>query len=158
MIRLTKWVLAAPLLIALFVPKAHAQVINATSCSSSAVQAALNSVAADGTTVLIPAGSCTWATQVSYTATHAMVLAGQTTCTGTPATVCTDSTVINDGMTTDNPVLFLKTTAGKTFRMTGITFQNTAIQEFNGAIQINGNWPASLSPNIRLDHINLSGL
>lgn len=43
---------------------AHAQTINAASCNSSDVQAAINSVSVDGTTVAVPAGTCTWTSAV----------------------------------------------------------------------------------------------
>jgi hypothetical protein len=40
--------------------------INATSCSQTAVQTAVNS-ATDGQTISVPAGNCTWATRVAWT-------------------------------------------------------------------------------------------
>jgi hypothetical protein len=46
-------------LMALGAASAHAATINAASCSLSAVQSAVNS-AADGDTVMVPAGTCTW--------------------------------------------------------------------------------------------------
>ena len=45
---------------------AQAATINAASCSSSDVQAAINS-ASNGDTVAVPAGNCTWTTTVSFT-------------------------------------------------------------------------------------------
>ena len=155
-----KFALTAALLIASGIGTSAQTIINASSCAESAVQSALNSVAVDNTIVVLP--SCTsgvsWSYQLAYTARHSMTIQGQTTCTGTPASSCTDGTVIKDGMTSDTPLLYINTTAGKFFRMTGITFQNTAIQQFNGALQINGTWPTSLSPNIRLDHLHLNNI
>lgn len=48
----------------LFISNAGAATINATSCSQSAVQAAVNS-AADGDTVVIPDGTCTWTSGIT---------------------------------------------------------------------------------------------
>jgi hypothetical protein len=93
-----------------------------------------------------------------YNQVHATTIQGQTTCTGTPATSCADNTIINDGQTTDTPILQINVPAGKLVRLTGITFANTSITEYNGVIQINGSWPGSLVPNIRLDHLHLNNL
>jgi hypothetical protein len=54
------------LLLALSAPLAARADVNAASCSSSDVQAAINS-ATQGQTVHVPAGACTWATGVSVT-------------------------------------------------------------------------------------------
>ncbi|MBI5181522.1 MAG: hypothetical protein HZA06_01265 [Nitrospirae bacterium] len=43
-----------------------AATINATSCSASDVQTAINA-ASDGDTVSVPAGSCTWSSRLSFT-------------------------------------------------------------------------------------------
>ena len=50
--------------------------ITATNCSNSAVRTAINS-AVDGDTVLIPAGDCTWSTQVLVTVGIKLTGAGQ---------------------------------------------------------------------------------
>jgi hypothetical protein len=158
MIRVARWLLAVPLIIVLCGPKAHAQIINAASCSSAAVQTALNSVAADGTTVVIPSGTCTWTSQVKYAAIFSTTIQGQTTCTGTPATSCTDNTVINDSWGTDNGMFNISIPAAKSFRLTGLTIQNSSIQEFNGAVIITGGCPPSCTPNVRVDHMHFSNL
>ncbi len=77
--------------------RAGAQTINAATCSSTDLQTALNKVAADGTTVSIPAGTCTWTAQVTYNQVYSTTIQGQTTCTGagTQTPTCTDNTVIS---------------------------------------------------------------
>ena len=57
------------------VTAANAAVIAATSCSSAAVQAAINS-AASGDTVVIPGGSCTWTSGVTISG-KGVILRGQ---------------------------------------------------------------------------------
>src|SRR5271156_3010348 len=101
MTRMQKLMLLA-LLTGVFGPIASGQTINAASCNASDVQAALNSVTADGTTVNIPAGSCTWTSTVTYNQAFSTVIQGQTvvTFTGTPGTsgysaTATDNTKIN---------------------------------------------------------------
>jgi hypothetical protein len=66
MTRLIKWLLlvVAFLLNPLFGREAQANTINAVSCNTRDVQTAINS-AAEGDTVIIPAGTCTWTTGVT---------------------------------------------------------------------------------------------
>lgn len=56
---------------------ASAQTVNAASCNASDVQAALNKVAADGTVVNIPAGTCTWTTAVTYNQVYSTIIRGR---------------------------------------------------------------------------------
>ncbi len=58
------------------VTAADAATFTAANCSSAAVQAAINS-AADGDTVIIPNGSCTWTSGVSIQG-KGVILRGQT--------------------------------------------------------------------------------
>jgi len=159
MTKLVKWPLFLFLLTSLIA--AEAQIITAASCNASDVQTALNSVAADGTTVVIPSGTCTWTTTVTYSAAHSVIITGATTITGTcppagpSAGTCTasDSTVIIDNLnrsSQDNPGLVISTTAGKSVRLTGITFEmslSSSNNTYNGAIAVNGN-----STSVRVDH------
>lgn len=130
--------------------------INAASCSSSAVQAALNSVAADGTTVVIPTGTCSWSTTVSYSASFSITVSGQTTCTpsapGSAATACADNTVINDTFTGNNVILSIRTTTGKSFRLTGMTFNLSGATTYD-AVDIHGNSQA-----FRMDHTHFANI
>lgn len=122
--------LFAFLLTALFCPLAHAQTINAASCSSSDVQSALNSVTASTTTVTIPAGACHWTTTERFnvpSGNTSLTIQGATTCTGSgdPSLnnlSCTDGTIIVDDDTTDTTNLIGITLNSTGFlRWTGIT-------------------------------------
>src|SRR5215470_13679548 len=85
--------------------------INAATCSNTDVQTALSKVAADGTVVNVPAGSCAWTAQVVYKQVFSTTIQGQSTClnTGTVAPTCTDNTVITGS---DNQFA-ITTAAGK---------------------------------------------
>jgi hypothetical protein len=157
---ITKCVLHALLLGALFSTAVEAQTINAASCNASDVQKALNSVSADGATVVVPAGNCTWTTTVTYNQVHSVTVQGQTTCTGTPASSCTDSTVFTDNINRtgyDAPMLQIITAAGKSFRLTGITFAQinggTSALTYNGSLRIIGSSQA-----VRLDHCHFNNI
>ena len=143
--------LLALLLSPLFGGAAHAQNINAASCSQSDVQSALNSVAADGTTVVIPSCNPTnWTTTVTYNQVYSTTIQGQSTTTGTcaPGGTCsaTDNTIIVDDLSRgagcgspDNAALQINTASGKSFRLTGITFDFAGSQTCSGSIRIAGN-------------------
>lgn len=146
----------ALLLMALFCQRTNAQTINAASCSSADVEIALAAVVADGTTVNIPAGNCTWTTPVMYTQVFSMTIAGagaQTPAGGT------DRTIIVDGVShspTDNPTFQVSTAAGKSFRLTGIAIHglsSNSAPSYNGIVRIQG-----LSQAMRIDHCHFYGL
>jgi hypothetical protein len=147
------WVLFAWLLTVLFVKPAQAQTINAATCSGSDVQAALNKVAANGTTVNIPAGTCTWTSAVTYNQVYSTTIQGQSTTTGTcaPGGTCsaTDNTTI--ALTGGGTTLTINTAAGKSFRMTGLTFNIALSGAVYGAINFNGN-----STSVRFDHNHIN--
>src|SRR5215472_5488623 len=133
---------------------AHAQAINAASCNLSDVQRALNSVNQATATVVIPSGTCSWSSAVSYTvpsSVTSLTIQGQTTvsCTGTAGTstyACTptDNTVLVDAYAAEGGTILHITTGGPSsyFRMTGITFKGgnigTSIQKYNGFISFSG--------------------
>jgi hypothetical protein len=153
--KITIWALFA---LALLYPRAAgAQTITAATCSSTDVQTALNKVAADGTIVNIPAGTCTWTNSIAYNQVYSTTIQGQTTCSGTPASSCIDNTIITDNFprTTsgDNPILSINTAAGKSFRMTGITFAQIngggTAHTYAGVLLISGS-----SQSVRLDHLD----
>src|ERR1700757_415087 len=83
---------------------AKAQTINAASCNESDVSTALHSVVADGTTVNIPAGTCTWTMGLTYNQVYTtnIIGAGSLTTTGGG-----DATVIVDNYTTNASLLVL---------------------------------------------------
>jgi hypothetical protein len=142
---------------------AYAQTINAASCSASDVQTSLNSVAADGTTVVIPSGTCTWTTTgpsaVVYNQVFSTTIQGQsvvatTNAQGNPETF-TDSTTIVDDVNHNNngdqPALMIVTAAGKSFRLTGITFANngSSVSTNHGSLGVAGG-----SSSVRIDHLH----
>ena len=105
-------------------------VINAASCSQGDVKAALNLVVASTSQVNIPAGTCTWTANISWTVPSGstnLKIAGATTCTSAyPSSgTCTDRTIIIDNDTTDSNWLWEITTAAASsvFTFTGLTFE-----------------------------------
>ena len=137
---------------------AEAQTINAASCNESDVAAALSGITADGTTVGVPPGNCTWTTSLSYAQVHSFTLqgAGAISGTGSQSTISgtgTDSTIIRDNINRsggDSPLLKISTISGKSFRMTGIAFTYSSSNMTvtgNGSIVIDGQ-----STQVRIDH------
>jgi hypothetical protein len=119
----------------------------AASCSSTHVQAALNA-ATEGDTVLIPAGTCNWSTQVSWTAPANVTVRGAGSLTTMGGG---DVTVIVDNYTTNAPLLETTIASTGVFRMTGITFQGgTGGLKDWGMLRFNG--PGTM----RLDHLHLN--
>lgn len=151
MMKWIKWLSGALFLSSIF--GVQAQTINATSCSLNDVQSALTSVNSDGTTVNIPAGNCTWTSSLSLNQTYSMTIKGQTTCSGTPASSCSDSTVISDGASGDSPALRVTTAGGKSLRITGITFSGGNSNQWGGALRVYGR-----SQQVRIDHVHFKNI
>jgi hypothetical protein len=151
MTKIVKSVLFAVLLsILMFGKTAQAQTINAATCNSSDVQAALNKVAADGATVNIPAGNCTWTTTVSYNQVFSTTILGagnQSVLGGGDATVITDGVSHSPN---DNPMFGVTVAAGKSFRLSGITVMQGSSISFNGILAFYG-----ASTAVRIDHFHL---
>ncbi len=148
MTRIPKSVLSGLLLSALFSATMHAATRTAATCNSSDVQAAIN-LAVAGDTIAIPAGTCTWTAQVSWTAPANVILQGagsQSVVGGGDATVITDNLNRSAG---DIPALAIITNTSGTFRMTGITFQNSGgnAVTYQGTVVLQGNSQA-----VRVDH------
>jgi hypothetical protein len=148
----------------LFSGNAKAATWTASSCSSSAVQAAINTASA-GDTVVIPTGSCTWTTQVSWAVPSksgsVTTLQGQTSCTGSgdPAfnnLSCTDRTTITGNVSGGNPALLITPHAAGEFRMTGLTWigPTSSNPAYHGVVDING---VSTNPGVRVDHCHFAG-
>lgn len=131
--------------------KVNSGTITAKSCSPTDVQAA-HDQASDGDTIIIPACTAEWTTGV--TITKGITLQGQTT-TDEVAGTANDKTIFQDSDARRRsggwPFITFNTSAGKTYRITGITFdRGTATnQNNNGALVFNGS-----SKLIRADHIN----
>jgi hypothetical protein len=126
----------------------RAATITATSCSASAVQAALNS-AVSGDTVRIPAGTCSWATGVSWTAPANVTVLGA----GDLSTIGGgDATVIVDDYASGAPLLNISTAAGGTFRLAGLTIRKGSGQlKEDAVLRIGGSSTA-----VRIDHIHFN--
>jgi hypothetical protein len=135
--------------------RAGAQTVNAASCSESAVSSALNSVAANGTTVVVPAGTCTWTTGLNLTTGYTFTLQGQssiasTNAQGNPATF-TDSTLIIDGQSGaggNNPLISINLSgnSSQVVRVTGLSIQGGNVV-YNGEVVLSG-----ATGQARLDH------
>src|SRR5262245_63446843 len=127
-----------PLLAALFLAIAFAPHSGATVYQSDGsdanVQAIHDTNAQDGDTITLPAGTFIWISGVSLT--KGVTVSGQTTITGAGTANCTadDQTIIIDEKLRGTPGSLLKATvpAGKSFRLTGITFRR-------GPVNIVGN-------------------
>jgi hypothetical protein len=129
------------------------QTVNAASCNASDVQTAFKAVTSSTTTVNIPAGTCTWTTQVTLTVPSgstalSVIGAGSLTTTGGG-----DQTVIVDSYGTSGYLPGITTGSSSShFRLAGITFQGgSGAVKYNGFIQVGGN-----SANIRFDHMHLN--
>jgi hypothetical protein len=151
--------------------------ITANSCSQVDVVTALGSVSTDYTTVLIPAGTCTWGATaafssgnasvsatgaVSYRPTFHVVIQGFGNPTGATTdglnnpTGYNDQTIIQDNVngTGFGRMLHITTASGKSFRMTGITFVTASgqgVSSNGGVIGIDG-----ASHSVRIDHNHFS--
>jgi hypothetical protein len=155
-LRLKKFAVCALILVASVTPRdASAATVTAASCSSADVQTALNR-AASGDTVVIPAGTCSWTTGVTWTAPPNVTLQGA----GSPSTYGNnDATVIVDEINRtgyDASLLNIDISGTGKFRMTGITFRgsgNPATYSYNGAVRIGG-----ATQQMRLDHLHFQAI
>lgn len=115
----------------------HAQTVNAASCNMSDVQNALNSVNQATAVVVIPSGTCSWSSGISYNVPSnvtSLTIQGATTvnCTGTPGTsgyACTasDTTVIDDAYPSNNSLITIAAAQGVDLRITGLTVQGGSV-------------------------------
>src|SRR5215475_10085623 len=127
--------------------------------SEANVQAIHDTNAHDGDTITLPAGTFIWITGVSLT--KGITVSGQTTITGAGTANCTadDQTIIIDETPRNrSPALFKVTIpAGKSFRLTGITFKNGSSTQYshNGAIKLNS---TGLAQSVRVDHCHFDHL
>src|SRR5436309_15855877 len=107
--------LFAALLFAASGAAAQAKSITALSPSLSDVNKAIGS-AVDGDTVIIPAGTATWTSQLVIT--KAITLMGQTKITDTVAGIAGDATIIQYNLTDSKPLINVQSVAGKVYRVT----------------------------------------
>jgi hypothetical protein len=128
---------------------AQATIINARSPSFDDVSTAVRS-AANGDTVVIPAGMASWTKTLVIT--KGITLQGQTTTDPVEGTA-DDKTIIQDNVTRrggGTPLIDVQSVSGQTYRISGITFQPYSGMTQNnssGAVKLRGNSHA-----VRLDH------
>jgi hypothetical protein len=164
MMGIIKVVLSALLFSALLSTTTLAATHTAATCNVSDVQTAINAAVA-GDTVVIPAGTCSWTTGITWSAPANVVLQGQTTVTGTcaPGGTCTvaDNTTITDNISRnsscspDPALLTVTTSATGTFRMTGISFAwgTGTNPTCAGDVRVMGS-----SQQLRIDHVHFNQL
>ena len=114
-----------------------------------------DTLAQNGDTITIPAGTFTWSVHV--TITKGITIQGQTT-VNSDTGVCNDQTVLLDNLNPNYPggegYFHCATTAGQALRISGLTFKaGTTTSKYNGAIRVSGN-----SNQVRLDHLHFTNL
>src|SRR5215813_7486428 len=118
------------------------------------VQAINDRNAQDGDTITLPAGTFIWINGVSLT--KGITVSGQTTVTGAGTATCTadDQTIIVDERLRRIPGSLFKATipAGKSFRLTGITFRRGTVNIVGGDGGIRVNSSGGLVQSARIDH------
>jgi hypothetical protein len=118
--------------------------------SAANVQKIHDRQASDGDTITLPPGTFSWTTGV--TISKGITLQGSTT-TDVLHKTAADKTIIQDSVTRNAggsaPLVTFSTTAGKSYRMTGITFATGTVttDAQNGMIVINGT-----SQSVRIDN------
>jgi hypothetical protein len=134
---------------------AQARMINAASPSLADVRKAIAS-AADGDTVIVPAGTAAWTS--CLTITKGITIQGQTTVDSDNG-AADDQTILVDNLVRvpgGQGFFHCKTNASQSLRITGITFTGTGgLTEtaYNGAIRVGGT-----SHQVRLDHLHFTNL
>jgi len=134
--------------------RAEAQTVTAATCNATDVQTAFSAVTSSTKTVNIPAGTCSWAGQVSLTipsgsTTLSVIGAGSMTTAGGG-----DQTVIVDNYASNNSILIINTNSNSAayFRLAGVTFEGgSGGVKYSGLVQVNGS-----SANFRMDHSHIS--
>ena len=122
--------------------------------SAANVQAIHDTNAHDGDTITLPAGTFIWTAGVSLT--KGLTIRGQTTVTGAGTANCSanDQTIIIDEKLRATPGSLLKATipAGKSFRLTGITFRRGTVNIVGGDGGIRVKSSGGLVQSARIDH------
>src|ERR1700688_3196580 len=134
------FVVALGLFLGLQARQAYAATVVAASCSSSDVQAALNSVTADGATVTVPSGTCTWTFPVSMPG-HSITLQGS----GSSST----HIIVNIPTGFGNDAIFVgnQCCSDKQFRITGFDWQYESA-DYGGILV----FTQSAGDSVRIDH------
>ena len=123
--------------------QAEAAVINARSASFADVRAAVAS-AADGDTVVIPAGTNTWTQSMSISKAITLKGAG------------VGQTVIQEDLPSDTVMLVFETALGKFYRLTGIEFRagSRTILFGKGCVLFRGSSKTFRIDHCKWDHVN----
>src|SRR5688572_24307803 len=141
------------LIVLCFSANAYAATKNAASCSRADVGTAVNS-ASDGDTIVIPAGTCTWTSNLTITG-KILTLQGA----GMDKTVLVDN--VSKGEYPNIPhLLTYSTKPGGITRITGITFQGGTVEDpYNkGSVEIRGNSDQFRMDNVRFRPTTTSGV
>ncbi len=159
--KINKSVWFALLVCACVATGARAQTINAASCNETDVAAALALITTDGTTVVVPAGDCVWASTLNYLQTHSFTLQGAGAISYSPTSISgigTDKTIIEDNTKSSSAgsIMNITTIAGKSLRITGFAFTQSPLnttQNSGGHVNIGGK-----STSVRIDHNHINQL
>jgi|CXWL01.1.fsa_nt_gi hypothetical protein len=134
-----------PIMVLCIAAAASAADIIAASCSSTAVQEAINS-AADADTVYIPAGTCVWTEQVTIPSTKGITLQG-----------AGQGVTIIQGMSTTASTLVVNVTSGHALtRVTGLTMDANGVTK-TGTV----GWISLIGSGLdvfRVDHVTVNDL
>jgi hypothetical protein len=143
-----KWLFYALLLATLFGKEAKANTVSAASCNVSDVQVAIGS-AAEGDTVLVPAGTCTWTSTVSVN--NGITVQGA----GEGVTIIQDN-VYKGGSTCTGggPLISWSVNAPNSFRMTGMTIVGVATDP--GVCQRGHIYVTGSTHLMQIDHITIN--
>lgn len=131
----------------------------ATDCNYSSVNTIVNGpthTAVSGDTIIIPAGTCTWTSNLSVTV--GITIQGTGTPNTTPATfgAGTLSTIIIDNAGSNNPLIGTQFgySAGALFHLSTLDIEPYSVStSLTSPIQIAGTCTASGCPNVRVDNI-----
>jgi hypothetical protein len=151
-----KWFI---LILCLWAFQASAQgTYSAATCNLSDVSAAIASEQAkplDGDIISIPAGNCIWNSGLGATFTKSVTIKGAgaiSSTAGGSSTTGTDRTIITNHSGTSSSSFWITTTAGKSFRFTGVAFleDNSTGPKDPGDLVIDG-----YSTSVRVDHVHI---
>jgi hypothetical protein len=132
--------------------------VNVATCQETDVSAVINGpthTAVNGDVIVIPAGTCTWTTQLSISA--GITLTGSGTPKTGPSTfgAGTPSTVIVDNVGNTSPLISVTgITFGQTFTVSLLDIEpNSASTTLGSPISVAGTCTSSGCPNLRVDNI-----
>src|SRR5689334_17304926 len=148
-----EFVVMAGALLTTALHQVNAGTINARSPALVDVATAI-SLAKDGDTVIVPAGTANWANQLAIT--KGITLQGQTTISGagTSTPTASDKTIIKNDVTSKPNMLNISITAAQSFRLTGFTFQANLSKGTQVSVGSSGSAPVT---KMRIDHNHFVG-